>query len=244
MFIVKSESENLKIKVANLPELLQKEWYAIIRYYSTKNNIVRFEEFKKRYDNFEGPTIEEFLTISNVMYSEWKKFKCINDYDTHFLEIHDKVEVEKSLTQVWNQFKDCWQYDSEESTVMFKEMELLSEKMLYEWRLKYNFESHIYEDYYTTYDEYSKKSKAQLWKEFKEIWEIDISDYNENKYNEMVKYISEIECDSENYFKEYPQNFFEFCENANYHSFDSYSVLEQFEICKDWERCCENSIIE
>ena len=51
----------------------------------------------------------------------------------------------------------------------------------------------------------------------------------------MIKYISEIKCDDNNYFKDYPQNFYEYRENANYHSFDSYSVLEQFKICEEWE---------
>ena len=137
------------------------------------------------------------------------------------------------------------QYNLEESKVMFKEMELLSENMISEWRLKYNFVyPHVYEKDYNHYS-CVQRVKSQLWKEFKEIWEIDISDYNEIKYNEMIKYINEIECESsENYFKEYPRNFFEFRENANYHSFDSYSILEQFEICEDWEHYREQGCLQ
>jgi hypothetical protein len=233
--------ESVKMAVANLPEILQKEWECVVGYYSSETDTV-FEEFKKRYDNFEGTTIEELLAIPKVVYTEWNNWKYRNGYETTFnTDINErgwkvKSKVEKSLTQVFNQFKEFWQYDSEESKVMFKEMEHLSEKMNQEWRLKYNFVyPHVYERDNNHYSCYHLKSKAQLWEEFKEIWEIEISDYNENKYNEMIEYISEIECDSENYFKEYPQNFFDFRENANYHSFYSYSVLEQFEICEDWD---------
>lgn len=232
--MVNVKSESVKVQVANLSEILQKEWHCVVNYYSEKKDTIVFEEFKERYDNFEGKMIEEFLAISKVVYTEWKNWKYLNGYETTFKS--------KSLTQVWNQFKEFWQYNLEESKIMFKEMELLSENMKQEWILKYNFVyPHVYEKYQRNY---RIKSKAQLWKEFKEIWEIDISDYNEMKYNEMIKYISEIECDDNNYFKEYPQNFFEFRENANNHSFDSYSVLEQFEICKDWEGHRENGDIE
>jgi hypothetical protein len=158
------------------------------------------------------------------------------------------------LTEVWKEFKEFWQYNSKETILMFNEMELLSEKMIREWRLKYKFKyPHVYEidDNHCSgvQREYELKSKSQLWIEFKEIWEIDILDYNEEKYNEMAKYINEIEGDLEDYRKRYPRNFYDFRENANYHSFDSYSILEKFEICEDWagyriEECdseCESS---
>jgi hypothetical protein len=109
--------------------------------------------------------------------------------------------------------------------------------MLHEWRLKYNFDyPHVYEAYGCEYEIYSKKSKAILWEEFKDIWEIDVSDYDEKKYQDMAKYINEITCDNSDYFKEYPRNFFEFRENANYHSFDSYSIIGRFDIAEDWEK--------
>ena len=242
--MVNVKNESVKVQVANLPEVIQTEWKCVVGYYSSKSDIMVFEEFKKRYDNFEGSTIKEFLAMPKVVYIEWKNWKCSNGYETTFnTEINERgCGVEKSLTQVFNQFKDFWQYNLEESKVMFKEMESLSENMISEWRLKYNFVyPHVYEK---DDNHYSRvKSKVELWKEFKEIWEIDISDYNEMKYNEMIKYINEIECESsyENYLKEYPQNFFEFRENANYHSFDSYSILEQFEICEEWEHYRDQS---
>ena len=244
-----STEQSVNEQVANLPELLQKEWKCMVGYYTSKSDTTLFEEFKKRYDNFEGKTIEEFLAIPKVVYNEWENWKYRNGYETGFdTDINErgwgvKNKVEKSLTQVFSKFKKFWQYDSEASKVMFKEMEFLSENMIREWRLKYNFVyAHVYEKdtnhYSCVQRDYHLKSKAQLWEEFKEIWEIDILDYNEDKYDEMRKYISEIQCDSENYFKEYPRNFFEFRENANYHSFDSYSIIEQFEICEYWECRC------
>lgn len=244
--MVNIKNENIKEQVANLPEILQKEWVCVAGYYSSKSDTIMFEEFKKRYDNFEGKTIEEFLTIPKVVYTEWEKWKFLNGYETGFnTDINErgwkvKSKVEKSLYQVFSQFKEFWQYDSEATKVMFKEMEFLSEEMRHEWALKYNFVyPHVYQKDMNHYScvqrDYRLKSKAQLWEEFKEIWKIDILDYNENMYSEMSKYISEIGCDSKNYFKEYPQNFFEFRENGNYHSFDSYSIIEQFEICEEWE---------
>lgn len=80
-----------------------------------------------------------------------------------------------------------------------------------------------------------KVTKSELWKEFKDIWEIDVLDYNENKYNEMILYINETTSDNKQYFKDYPRDFFEYREDSNYHSYDSYSVIEQFEICQEWE---------
>lgn len=259
--MVQVKSENVKSQLEKLPGILQNEWYNVTRY-SDKKDTIMFENFKKLYDNFEGHTIEEFLDIPKVLYTEWENWKYRKGYHTDFktyikkYRSNDTKVIEKTLTEVWNEFKKFWQYNFEgtfsdiSSKVMFTEMELLSENMIQEWRYKYNFTyTNVYEEYNIKYETYSKKSKAKLWEEFKEIWEIKIDNYNEEKYNKMVKYISKIECDEENYFKEYPRNFYEYCEDGNYHSFDSYSVLEQFEICKDWassilERYCDENGIE
>jgi hypothetical protein len=228
--MVQVKSESIKSEIAKLPEFLKKEWYSVCQYYSSKSDIQVFEEFKKRWDNFEGPMVEEFLSFPNVVYVEWESWKYRNGYDGI---------VEKSLTEVLTEFKNFWEYDKPESKMMFKEMELLGKRMLREWRYKYNFTyAHVYEGYNGS--DYRLKSKAQLWYEFKEIWEIDTSNYNEDKYKEMSEFVNEIQCDDYNYSKDYPRNFFDFCENSNYHSFDSYSILEQFEICEDWERYRED----
>lgn len=222
---------DLKNQMAELPKRLQKEWHCVSSYYSSKSDIEVFEEFKKRLEQFEGSSIQEFLNVSEVIYTEWSFWKYKNNYDTDFKTIYNNKITQKMFTEVWNEFKIFWEFDSEESKVMFKEMELLSKNMLREWRMKYNFEyPHVYEkeDYYNSNSNYKLKSKIHLWNEFKEIWEIDTSNYNENKYKKMIEYVNRIECDGED-------KFFKFRENANYHSYDSYSLLEQFEICEDYE---------
>lgn len=221
--MVQVKNENIKAEVAKLPERIQKEWGFVCQYYSSKTDIQVFEEFKNSWELFQGPTFEEFLSVSDAVYIQWKLWSYKN-YG---------IEFKKTLTEVWNDFKTFWELDSEESKVMFKEMELLSENMLDEWSMKYNFDyPHVYEKdnnhWSCVQREYRLKSKVQLWNEFKEIWDIDIDDYNEDKYKEMNKYISEIECEDS-------EKFFRYRENANYHSFDSYSLLEQFEICEQYE---------
>lgn len=225
-------SINKEIEI--LPEILKKEWCCIKSFYSSNKDTIVFEEFKKRYDNFEGPVIEEFLNMSETMYSEWDNWKYRNRYYIDFKTEQGKRE--KSLQEVFGEFKKFWDYGSKETNLVFKEMQLLSENMLHEWRLKYNFEyPHIYESYGCKYEIYSKKTKATLWEEFKDIWEIDVSSYDEKKYVDMAAYINKIICDDSNYFKEYPRNFFEYREDSNYHSFDNYSILEKFDIARYWE---------
>jgi len=212
--MVQVKTKSLKVEIAALPKRIQKEWAYVCQYYSSKTDVQVFEDFKNCWGEFRGQEVEEFLSVSDTVYTQWRVWMSKNYRSTDF-----KNE--------WNKFKLFWELDTEKSKVMFKEMELLSENMLCEWV------SCVQRDYHL-------KSKVQLWDEFKEIWEIDIDNYNEDKYKEMSDYVNEIECDSENYFKDYPRNFFEFRENANYHSFDSYSLLEKFEICEYWEEYREN----
>jgi hypothetical protein len=232
--MVEVKSERIKTKIAILPDRIQKEWQSVCKYYSSKTDIEVFDEFMKSWCDFRSPIVDEFLNVSNTVYIEWEHWKCNHYYDVNFQE--------KLITEVWKEFKEFWQFDLAESIIMFKEMELLSEKMLREWRHKYNFTyPHVYEsvnDYGMIQRGYRLKNKAQLWQEFKEIWEIDVSDYNEDKINEMSSYISDIICDDSEYSDEYPRNFWEFCENSNYHSFSSYSIIQKFEICEQWERWC------
>ena len=111
---------------------------------------------------------------------------------------------------------------------MFQEMDQIkmSNRMYNEWHMKSNFDfPHIYEEEEQETD-YYLKSKVELWKEFKEVWEIDIENYNEDKYKEMADFINEIKSN------DHDQQFYYYRENANYHSFDSYSIFEQFDICQ------------
>jgi hypothetical protein len=59
--MVNVKTESVIDEVSKLPEIIQKEWYTATRYYSQKEDTVVFEEFKKRYDNFEGATINDIL---------------------------------------------------------------------------------------------------------------------------------------------------------------------------------------
>ena len=210
--MVEVGNQNFKDELSKLPEFIQKEWLTVTKYFSKKSECVLFEEFKKRYDNFEGTTIEELICIPEL-YIEWVDWKSWKGFDMSF---------PKSLTEVLNDFKLFWQYDSEETKVMFKEMRLLSENLLGEWRYEYK------------YNNDDCLSKVRLWEEFKNNYEIDVLNYNEEKYNEMVKYIDNTLCDNTDYFEEYPRNFFDYREDSNYHSFDDYPTLKRFEICESW----------
>lgn len=223
------------MKIVLLNQRLKKEWEALSQIHSSKTEAERYQEFKKNWDDFQGDTINEFLDMPNAAHTEWTYWtRNVSDhrYSTNFNG--------KSLKQVWEEFKLYWELDDPDSKLMFQEMELLSNKMLEEWRYKYRFSyPHVYEinaPYVNGYQRYDfSKSKMKLWDEFKEIWEIDIENYNEDKYKKMLEYINSIECDSFCYRENYPRNFFDFRENANYHSYDSYSVIEQYEICEAWE---------
>lgn len=71
-----------------------------------------------------------------------------------------------------------------------------------------------------------------------------MEDYNEEEYKELSEYVNEMLCDTEDYCREYPRNFYEFRENANYHSYDSYSIWEQYDIAVDWERYRDENVYE
>lgn len=195
---------------------LKKEWNNVLKYWSKDNKDVRMERFKKFYNNFEGPEIQEFISVSDTVYKEWDYWKTNNGYDSEFTK-------SKSFNEAWKEFKDYWQYDTPQSQVMFEEMKIMSNNMLREWRIEY------------TNEEYHMKSKSEMWEEFKIKWEIDLENYNEDYYKEMKSYVHEMLRDNNNYYKEYPRNFSDFRENANYHSYDSYSLLEQYEIAQEWD---------
>ena len=126
-------------------------------------------------------------------------------------------------------------------------MKLLSDTLLWEWRYKYTFAyPEVYEkDYFMALDNANKenKTKAEHWEEFKMIWDLEPNDYSEVLLEEYNKLINFYLCDDDtNFFDEYPRTFWEFRENANYHSFDSYSILKQFYICEEWQRYLDERI--
>ncbi len=175
--------------------------------------------------------IQEFIDLPKVMYNEWIYWKI--DYNRRMF---DHVEKD-TFYNYFQEFKDFWQYSSIETQQVFREMELLSKILLNEWRIKYTFTSaHVYESYESYQNgDYISKTKAQLWEEFKKIWDLDPENYSEHLLEEYIEIINKNEAEAyENYFNEYPRNYWEFRENANYHSYDSYSILEKYQICQEW----------
>ena len=74
-------NENIINEIDKLPYLLQRESGPIINYYKRKNDIEILKEFKKRWSNFEGKAINEFLLMSESMYTCWEDWKnIIKDY--------------------------------------------------------------------------------------------------------------------------------------------------------------------
>ena len=134
---------NLKNQIMNLPE----RWNDTSSYYSLKSKIEVFDEFKKHW-GIDSLTrilaIEEFISISDSVYTQWKIWKRKNGYDNNFKSRYNSKDnskcnccyidepskwcdhkvLIKTFTEVWNEFKIFWDLDSEESKIMFKEMEL------------------------------------------------------------------------------------------------------------------------
>lgn len=134
-----------------------------------------------------------------------------------------------NLRECWEEFKRTWDLGSMESEKMFEEMTKLSDGLLREWRHKYNYDfPHVYEGYGDV--DYYNKTKVQMWEEFKDIWEIDVQNYDEELYEEMRDGIEDEIHDHEAYFN--------FRENANYHSYYSYSVREK---CRIWRDFCTDA---
>lgn len=187
---------------------LKREWWNTCKYYSTDCEEKRMTRFRETY---EGSSVEEFNDIKKVVYIEWDYWKMIMGY---------YPELPKPFSKVWDEFNDYWQYNSPGTQKMFNEVELLSKHMLKEWRMKYTNEyPHVYE-----WD--NKQSKVEMWESFKRKWEINVDDYNENKFKYMSEYVHQIL--REDGFDDYKVD-------SNYHSFDSYSILEKYEICVNWE---------
>lgn len=113
------------------------------------------------------------------------------------------------------------------------EIELLSPGMLIEWRYKCNFANYPYIFEGFNYD-VEDKTLLQLWEQFKEIWCIDVNNYDEKYYNEKVMFITDIYFDPD---------FLEYLRKSNRERFNEYSVIEQYEICESYVYAlCENII--
>lgn len=192
---------------------------------------------KKKFNKYyKGKYIEEFIYLPEIVYNEWKYWK--NELNIRMIEPVEKYTFDK----YFQDFKDYWQYNTPETLKVFEEMKLLSDSLINEWRHKYSFSSACdYEDHdcYIN-NKYMTKTKAELWEEFKTVWDLNPEDYSEHLLEEYQEFIKECECDNTNYFDDYPRNFREYREDSNYHSFDSYSILKKFNVCKEWSDFIEN----
>ena len=132
-----------------------------------------FEKFKQKWgikvdgdDLILGDDATEFLNVSDTIYNEYRYKRGLN----------------KSC---WKEFKAFWGLPEPDTLLMFEEMSKLSTDMLWEWRLKYHEFSQMP----------SKKRKLtslpELWSEFKDFWELDIANYNEDKYLGMIRDLDE-----------------------------------------------------
>ena len=213
--MVKNTSEIVITESELLPKRLYNEWRKVCGYYSRRSDLEIWNDFKSTWD-VNSISVKEILAVSDTVNQEWVYWRMKNNI---YYEIKD-------LSSIWNSFKKEWQFDSDETKRVFEEMSKLSDHMLNEWRYKYNYTyTHVYEDRWTNNVDYNK-SKSKLWDEFKEIWQLDFDNYNEDEYKRMRDSIESGDYDD--------QAWFNFRENANYHSFDSYSIREQYDIWYDF----------
>lgn len=162
--------ENLNFHVMSR---LQEIWFKEYSLDSRKPREKLFEEFKEKW------LIEELLETIPIVFKLFNQHRIIN-----FNKNPEKFEKSKEdIAELWKDFKIEWDFYSEESTSMFNEIANLSQGMFDEWVAKYTFEApEVYEE---TLKFDKNKPKIQLWKEFKEIWEIGWF-HNELKYNELL----------------------------------------------------------
>lgn len=217
--MVKVTSERVQRAIHTLPPRLLDEWEDICRYYSPNSDEHEWDTFQQTWA-IDSLTVQEILQVSETINTEWKYYR---DY----VRVYGKVV---DLEKTWQAFKHFWNLDCNSTKQVFKEMEHLSEGMLYEWRLKYTYQyplTYEHEDYTAGTIDYTK-SKSQLWHEFKQLWKLDMDNYNEDKYIAM-------KCVVERGLQKADWRAFQtFKTCANYHSFDEYSMLDQYKIWCDF----------
>ncbi|KAJ3272216.1 hypothetical protein HDV01_005870 [Terramyces sp. JEL0728] len=198
-------SQAVSAESQSLTPRLRAEWDYKCSYFDERPDTEVWKEFKSTW--LKSPIIHEILECSDQVNNEWKYWRTNN-------RVYDHIE---SLEGIWNQFKEFW--DLSKTQHVFDEMRYLSDGMLWEWRYMYN-------DRYPNVYGFDIQPKAILWQNFKTIWKIDVSNYNEDEYNKMVN-----DMDLKEHFVGW-----EPFKNANYAAFDALSVREQYEIWKEFAR--------
>jgi hypothetical protein len=206
-------------------------------YNETLSKTQLVNEFEKSWNNYERDLVNEFLQVNDAVNREWKEYKRKNYPNYLIRNVENDISNYSKMTDMWSAFKRFWELNTMESNLMFEEINYInmSDGMLREWRIKYNFKyPYVYElDNRAKYgniinENYLSKTKFQLWNDFREIWNIDLQNYTEYKFTKMCKFINDIYINDEDY------KFFHYCQKNNYHNFEIFSILQQYEICKDY----------
>ena len=213
-------------------EKLMEELASENGFYSRKSEAERTRDFKKWWEIGEdgsiGDTAMEILKMNKDIIDEWRYWKERKGF--YYVTGDEKI----TLKELWSNFKENWQFEETLAAGVFDEMAKLCGGLLWEWRFKYTYAyTHVYEkDSPVDYN----KTKIQLWKEFKDIWgdgnvSDDIDDFI-NDINFEYKSMSDAIEGDPNYNDndEAYQAWINYRENANYHSYDSYSMREQYDI--------------
>jgi len=147
------------------------------------------------------------ISIGDVVHKEWLFWQKIYGSGKY-----------KNKKNEWFMFKKYWDFFSLETEQIFKEMKKLSKDLLIEWRIKYTYSCiYIYE--YKNTDANYKKTKSELWKEFKNFWCLDINNYHEIKLDNIKRDIKSLKTD-ENFELEMKQRYIT--------SFKKKSILEEY----------------
>lgn len=219
-------------------ERISEEWKASRRFYSIIPNDTRKANFDKILED-SPDLVNELENLHPALYREWRHYRSIHyscDEAASAAKFgsranHFREEFLKFLKLYPNDFP-------------FDQLIKLDGEILNEYRLKSSGYEHSYEEWidYEMYKPrnfkcipYESKTKTELFEEFKTFWHLDVDENNEPSPdfpNTRVFY--EI-YNAVLHFEE-TKEFFEYCEDSNYHSFDSYPIIEQYRIQQEFLR--------
>lgn len=203
-------------------ERISEEWKASSRFYSRIPKHTRKANFDKILE--ESPDlINELENLHPALYREWRYYRGIHCRCDDFRE-----GFKKFLKMYPKDFP-------------FDQLIKLDGEILNEYRLKSSGYEHSYEEWidYEMYKPrnfkcipYESKTKTELFEEFKSFWYLDVVENDSEFPNTCVFndiYNEVIHFDG-------TEEFFEYCEDSNYHSFDSYPIIEQYRIQQEFLR--------
>jgi len=202
---------------------LYEEWLNVLNFHSssyTKERLINFFEVWCITPNGICDETQEISELTRVVNKLWINWRKNNYYDYNFNR-YNIVFIEKSnIKLAWKLFKIDYEFDTENSQQMFKEMNKISNSLLNEW--------YLYEKMYFYF------SKVTLWKSFKERFKLNFNSYNEDYFeyiiNEIQEFMYEINLD----FNELSR-WWNHLENNGHFYFDTYSVLQRYSIIQEFK---------